>query len=126
MEAGAPQPESQQSSVAVENFTPWKKDGKPLPNDTGEQPATSKFPVRKRVNEKVYTWVGPIWKARTDVIVNTTSESFSDRSGVSGGIFQAAGPSLQRECATLEGCRTGEAKMTDSYNLPCKAVRCLL
>ena len=38
------------------------------------------------------------------------------------GIFKAAGPGLEKECSTLEGCRTGEAKMTAAYKLPCKSV----
>ena len=109
-------------TVGPEDFVQWHRSKPTLTNESGEQPKESRFPVRKRVNEKLYTWVGPIWRVATDVIVNTTSENFSERGGVSGGIFQAAGPELERECATMEGCRTGEAKLTGAYRLPCKAV----
>ena len=117
----APEPEPAPEGVALEQMMKWTEMAT-LPNDSGDQPKGSRFPCKKRVNEKLYVWVGPIWKCATDCIVNTTSENFAERSGVSGGIFKMAGPGLQAECATMEGCRTGEAKLTGAYELPCKAV----
>ena len=86
----------------------------PLTAPAGRVP----FAINSAMNRKVVFTRAPLWALEVDAIVVGNNESLSDRSGATGEVFRRAGPELELEVQRLEGCRTGESRLTAGYTLP--------
>ncbi|XP_052430568.1 ADP-ribose glycohydrolase MACROD1 isoform X2 [Carassius gibelio] len=92
------------------DFIPLEKI--PVWSPSGDSSCKPRYKVNEELNKKISLFSGDITKLEIDAVANA----------VDGAIHRGAGPLLRKECATLNGCETGEAKITGAYGLPAKYV----
>lgn len=73
---------------------------------------------KKIGNSRLELVEGDITTQDTEAVVNAANKRLASGGGVAGAIHRAAGPELWEECRKLDGCETGEAKITNGYELP--------
>ncbi|MDM3869807.1 O-acetyl-ADP-ribose deacetylase [Porticoccus sp. W117] len=71
---------------------------------------------------RIRVYQGDITQLAVDAIVNAANSALNGGGGVDGAIHRAAGPQLMEACLTLNGCPTGQVKMTHGFELPARYV----
>lgn len=74
------------------------------------------------MSAKISLKKGDITKLEVNAIVNAANRTLMGGGGVDGAIHRAAGPELKEACRRLNGCDTGDARMTGGFNLPARFV----
>mmetsp|Transcript_3161 Transcript_3161/g.12105 ORF Transcript_3161/g.12105 Transcript_3161/m.12105 type:complete len:462 (-) Transcript_3161:2372-3757(-) len=82
----------------------------------------SEYTANNELNQKIVLWKGDSTCLECDAIVNAANSSLLGGGGIDGAIHGAAGGHLREECMKLDGCSTGETKITKGYRLPAKHV----
>ncbi len=74
------------------------------------------------ISNRIEITLGDITQQKVDAIVNAANATLRGGSGVDGAIHRAAGPDMDVACRKLNGCPTGEAKITGGFRLPVRFV----
>uniref|UniRef100_A0A672SLV8 Ganglioside-induced differentiation-associated protein 2-like n=1 Tax=Sinocyclocheilus grahami TaxID=75366 RepID=A0A672SLV8_SINGR len=112
------QPQGVQDEVDGENLLMEEDDQLTNQLNSFESP----FPFRQDINSKIVLFNGDVALLNCTAIVNTSNETLTDKNPVSDSIHRNSGPELRDELLKLKGCRTGEAKMTEGFNLAARFI----
>ncbi|XP_026209401.1 ADP-ribose glycohydrolase MACROD2 isoform X3 [Anabas testudineus] len=106
-----------QDYISLDNILTWREEKRSNDKEEGKD-----LTGGGGLSEKVSLYKGDITVLEVDAIVNAANSSLLGGGGVDGCIHKAAGSCLYDECHSLNGCETGNAKITCGYDLPARYV----
>lgn len=84
---------------------------------------TPPFAIDNKINRKLCLWAGDITRLNSEAIVHSTNETLNEKNGYSERLLFKAGPELKNELHNkIKTCKTGEAILTDGFNLPARYI----